>query len=292
MKEQNARHTEEVKRKFDGRKRPEEVEADLEQTRAEMDYTIEALLDRVTPGALLNQAIDWWRSGTGSEYGRNLGTTVKNNPLPLTLLGVSLAWLMMSGREGPHYSSNLSTDVLKEKARGARESMRHRSERVRESVRHGSERMRESVEHGKERLQGAYHTGAEKGAEVREGGGSAVSGAQERLSKARAGVRDTGYRVKSSFQDTLQNQPMVLAGLGIALGALAGALFPSTRREDELMGRKRDELLEKARAEGRAQVEEAARVAETAGHAAVEKARSEVHHSGGSEPPSGGGSAP
>jgi hypothetical protein len=44
------------------------------------------------------------------------------------------------------------------------------------------------------------------------------------------------------------DQPLVLAGLGIALGAAFGAAFPSTETEDQLMGEASDEVKERTRA--------------------------------------------
>jgi hypothetical protein len=48
--------------------------------------------------------------------------------------------------------------------------------------------------------------------------------------------------------DFCREQPLVLAGLGIALGAAAGAAFRSTETENQLMGEASDELKEQTRA--------------------------------------------
>src|SRR5690606_4347855 len=42
-------------------KRPEEIERDLEQTRAEVSSTLDAIQEKLTPGQLMDQAIDYWR---------------------------------------------------------------------------------------------------------------------------------------------------------------------------------------------------------------------------------------
>jgi len=44
------------------------------------------------------------------------------------------------------------------------------------------------------------------------------------------------------------DQPLVLAGLGVALGAAVGAAFPSTETEGQLMGEASDDLKERTRA--------------------------------------------
>jgi len=48
--------------------------------------------------------------------------------------------------------------------------------------------------------------------------------------------------------DFCRDQPLVLVGLGVALGAAVGAAFPSTDAEQELMGEASDELKERTRA--------------------------------------------
>jgi chromosome condensin MukBEF complex kleisin-like MukF subunit len=48
--------------------------------------------------------------------------------------------------------------------------------------------------------------------------------------------------------DFCRDQPLVLAGLGIALGAAVGASFPSTETEQQLMGEASDEVKERTRA--------------------------------------------
>ncbi|MNH30911.1 hypothetical protein D3C79_912290 [compost metagenome] len=48
----------------------------------------------------------------------------------------------------------------------------------------------------------------------------------------------------------LQEQPLVLAALGIALGAALGAALPGTRKEDELMGASSDRLTDALKTKG------------------------------------------
>ena len=73
------------------------IEHDLEQTRARLDATLGALQDRLSPGQLLDQAIDYFQASGGGDFGRNLKRNVQDHPMPVALVGVGLAWLMMSG---------------------------------------------------------------------------------------------------------------------------------------------------------------------------------------------------
>jgi hypothetical protein len=68
---------------------------------------------------------------------------------------------------------------------------------------------------------------------------------------------------------------LVLIGAGVALGAIAGSILPSTRAEDELMGKTSDELKQQAEHLVAAQVEKAERVGEQVVDRAVETAEQE-----------------
>jgi hypothetical protein len=80
-----------------GSKSPEEVQREVRQSRAEVEQTLDAIQERLSPGQLFEQAVDYMRSSNGSDFVRNLGTRVRDNPLPIVLVGTGLAWLMLSG---------------------------------------------------------------------------------------------------------------------------------------------------------------------------------------------------
>ncbi|MDF3073660.1 MAG: hypothetical protein K0S54_1327 [Alphaproteobacteria bacterium] len=70
----------------------------------------------------------------------------------------------------------------------------------------------------------------------------------------------------------MREQPLVVGAVLIAIGAAIGAALPSSRKEDELMGKTRDRLRGKATEFGEDVVHRAGHVAKTAMRAADEKA--------------------
>ena len=68
---------------------------EIEQTREEIDRTLLTLEDKLSPRELWDQAIRW--SGGAKEFSENLGRTIRDNPIPATLLAISLIWLMIAG---------------------------------------------------------------------------------------------------------------------------------------------------------------------------------------------------
>ncbi|MGC2080523.1 MAG: hypothetical protein WA728_31825, partial [Xanthobacteraceae bacterium] len=62
-------------------------------------------------------------------------------------------------------------------------------------------------------------------------------------------VLQFGQNTAGATRDLLQfckTQPLVLAGLGMALGAIIGALIPPTEAEDRLMGETSDHVKDQA----------------------------------------------
>src|SRR3712207_4196357 len=73
------------------------IERDLEDTRSRLDATIDALQQKLSPGQMVDQAVTYFKEGGGVEFTHNLGRTVRDNPLPVLLIGAGIAWLAVSG---------------------------------------------------------------------------------------------------------------------------------------------------------------------------------------------------
>src|SRR5205823_1282712 len=72
------------------------VEREAEETRWQLAGTLEELRDRMIPGRVLDQVVDYTRDGPAAEFLRNLGREVRENPMPLVLIGIGIAWLMLA----------------------------------------------------------------------------------------------------------------------------------------------------------------------------------------------------
>jgi ElaB/YqjD/DUF883 family membrane-anchored ribosome-binding protein len=79
--------------------RSAELEREVEAQRSRVESTIGEIKDRLTPGQLVDELLSYTKHG-GAHFASNLGHTITANPLPATLLGVSLAWLMAGPKLG------------------------------------------------------------------------------------------------------------------------------------------------------------------------------------------------
>lgn len=72
------------------------LEQEARRVRARMTQTMEELRARITPGQMADQLADYARQGPAAQFIRNLGREVRENPLPLTLIAIGVAWLIVA----------------------------------------------------------------------------------------------------------------------------------------------------------------------------------------------------
>ena len=300
-----------------------QIEREVESSRADVESTLRALSDRMSPGQLVDQAYDYVKSSGGTEFAQNMGRQVRDNPLPLLLIGVGIGWLFMGGQpaarraigsdtprrapspdrrpmgapvesfgsgvsagrlvsplDGPGSVStaypsgssgvgNTSTtsdnrsiadragSSASSIADGARETGRSAVDSVTEAA--GSVRDRVSSASGMAgtALSDSYGQAADAASSTYAGAVRRAHQAGDALSETTAGVadlaagmtetvRDTAVRASDYTQDRLsrlvEEQPLILGGIGLALGAALGASLPRTRMEDRLVGETADEF--------------------------------------------------
>ncbi len=69
------------------------IEREVDAERAKVSRTIDALQDKMSVGSIVDQVTEAV-GAHGGDVARNLGRQMRDNPLPLILTGVGLAWLM------------------------------------------------------------------------------------------------------------------------------------------------------------------------------------------------------
>jgi hypothetical protein len=228
--------------RHNGDRRPDEIMAEIDRTRGEMDRTLSAIEHRLTPGQLVDQGMDYLRHSGANEFVQNLGGAAKHNPLPVALATIGIGWLMALGRQPAQHGSAMG------------ESMSSMKDRANEKI--GSM---------KDRASGAMHSASES-----------MSSAKQRLSGTMSSMADTTRhqyeRARGSIDYLVNEQPLLLGAIGLAIGAALGAAAPRTRKEQELMGEASRNLTEKAKEMGSQQLDRAKEI----GSQQLEKAKEAV----------------
>ena len=57
-----------------------DIERDVQQSRANIEHTLDAIQERLSPGQLVDQAIGYFRGGRGVDFARNLGDFDRSEP--------------------------------------------------------------------------------------------------------------------------------------------------------------------------------------------------------------------
>jgi uncharacterized protein YjbJ (UPF0337 family) len=239
-----------------------EIERDVERSRARLVGTAEELRNRVSPGQLAEQAVDWLRGSGGNEFLHNLGATLRDRPVPVLLVATGVAWLALGGRAGEprRYPADWSP------GRYPGESHAGESYPAETDATGGAggpsltERAGEAARETWSSVTGTAQSAAERAAEAAHG---AASRAGQTLGSVRDSARHAaqyGRDAGRGLAEAVEEQPLLLGALGLALGAALGALFPTTETEDRLMGETRERVAGQVSAlagEARERLEEA-----------------------------------
>jgi ElaB/YqjD/DUF883 family membrane-anchored ribosome-binding protein len=215
--------------KDNGGRRPEQILTEIHRTRDELEKTLIAIEHRLTPGQLVDHGIDYLRHSGANEFVQNLGGAAKQNPLPVALVGIGLAWLMALGRQpAQNYGSSMS-----------------------------SSRLQEGVTSVRDKASGAMQSASETLASTKERVSGTVSSMRQRASDVTDTARQQWERARGGLDYLVHEQPLALGAIGLAIGAVLGAAAPRTRVEEQVMGRASRNLSEKARQMGSEQLDKA-----------------------------------
>lgn len=208
-----------------------DVEREVEASRGSLDRTVEALKDKMTPGQLFDEASRALGS-TGQAVASKFMQQARENPMPLAVMGLGLAWLMTT-------SGNSRTGVSigpepRSFAPESRHGLSTAAGEVGERVSHLAAGAKDALSHAAEAVTGAGRSAAE-------GLGSTADAALSRASAYRR-------QAQQGIGEVLEREPLLLGALGLVVGAAIGVALPHTELEDHAVGPFRDKVVEKGKA--------------------------------------------
>ena len=225
---------------------PKDLERQADQIRADMDRTLGALERKFSPEQLIDRSLGYFREH-GGELRQTLGATMRNNPLPIVLTLAGATWLVASSynkRQPP------GQDLQSRFARsGVGQKLQARASTARDRLHSATESARQRFNRGET---GEYTSG-DYGTDFGESRGSGrLSGA---LHSARDSARSRASQAQDRIYTMLEDQPLVLGALAVAVGAIIGTAIPTTQYENRMLGQARDRTLSKAQQLGEEQYE-------------------------------------
>ena len=224
----------------------DEIRADIEQTRERLGQTVETLGAQLNPSHLAQRVKDSVREATigrvqdmatrakenVAESGRGIANVIRENPVQAAIVAAGIGWMLMKNRDrdsGQRYRYDRYDRDYDYRERGepnvARRAMSGAAS-VAEDAASGVKEMASDV--------------ADKAKDV----------AHDVSEKAKTATDRVAYKTRSTMhqiEDRYQDSPIALGAFAVAAGLAIGFSMPSSRKEAEIMGGARDELVDKAK---------------------------------------------
>ncbi|MBL8554095.1 MAG: DUF3618 domain-containing protein [Phenylobacterium sp.] len=220
-----------------------DIEREVEETRGRIDRTVEALREKVQePRELFDEATRMM-NGASNKVLTTAVEQLKENPIPVALVGLGLAWLAVAQVRGPRTSGSRATadgyyptyeGYDGEDDESVRARVRARAEQAKAKLAH-------TAEAAKARLSQATHAAGDTVSDARGKAGEIYGAAREKAG-------EYGDYARRRFDHTLDAEPLVIGALGLAVGAAIGASLPSTPVERRHFGPARAKAAEAAKA--------------------------------------------
>ena len=234
----------------------------VEDLRTQVDSTATDLKERLSPSAIKADVVDYMRNSRDQFWAR-VEEGARKNPLQAVAIGAAVAYpafkllravpapllligagLFLSRTSGqPPEALGSATDAAVAKARGAvdkaggaigrasdaaRRTLHDTTDVIKDAAGKAIDRTSASVSALSEGVTGAADT--------------ANVGASETFGEIKSQDESPTQKARHTVNATLEQNPLVVAGIGLALGAVLAATFPATKAEKVVVGGAKDAL--------------------------------------------------
>jgi ElaB/YqjD/DUF883 family membrane-anchored ribosome-binding protein len=207
--------------------------------------------------------------------------TIRANPIPASLIGIGLGWMLMSARRstmtarrpaaydrdrpmrrfsagaGDRYGYRTGYGLAegretregrdeREYARGSRRGRRRVQTSASEVMEGAQAKAHEVGEKVSHLADDAGHRVAEAATAARDAATHAAEEARERGRRMARDARQQVVRAERGLESSLRENPLAVSAIALAIGAAIGLSLPHTEVEDEWMGDARDRMLRRA----------------------------------------------
>ena len=253
-----------------------DIEREIAEDRRRIENKLDAIQQRMSPGQLVDEVISYAKSSGGGEYAANLSAAVKNNPVPMALVGVGLAWLMAGPKTGvasyvkpEDHTYPLATIQGEVRRSGPiavdgenryshfTDSAGSRYKALTDAT---GRRAGHFIDESGKTFRGFADASGRHYDDLRDEAGKLFDEASgwisstwqdltqsarkagDTVSQAGRSAMDTGAQLNDAILKHFRDQPLVGGALAFAVGAAIGAALPHTKIEDEALGPASDDV--------------------------------------------------
>lgn len=265
----------------------EHLKAQIEETRSQMGDTIDAIQERLSFSNIsdqvsdrVNHAIETAKNtaydatiGKAVTFMKNMGDgisdntmvkTAKNNPFPLALIGIGtglLAYNMMKPRQHRSFDGRREWSADKtypEPVRNEPSMLKSTQDKLGNVADSVSNAASTAYATASDTVNSAYDSVSSKMSD-------AYSSAGDMAHRAYDKAGELGHYTQQQYEHYMDENPLAVGAIALAVGAAIGLAIPSTRYENEMMGETRDRLMEQAQTTANEYIDKAKNVAQEAG---------------------------
>jgi hypothetical protein len=248
-----------------------DIERDAENERAELVSTLGQLRENLKPENVVDEVMANAKVSVNDLTDR-MWKTARQHPLPAAMIGLGAAMILGVGQtvRSRHAAKEHDwTDESRFPRHGGQTTAPQDSAALRT--------FRSRVGAAQNQASSLFNAAADQLSGAANRTATSAREGLNSLSRNAAMVQNSRSRnqITQSLSRLLDEQPLVLAALGIAVGAAIGAAIPSTDAESEWMGEASDQVKQAARDMARDQY---AQLKETASHTLDEVKRNATEH--------------
>ncbi len=260
-----------------------ELRAQIRETRQNIHDTLSTLKGRVSPAVLKEEArratmrkvehmMETTRS-TSERWSSAMVEKIVNNPVPASLIGLGLFWLLKSESErtidrypSPYehdpYLDNLNpSDSLVDPA--TIDNLSSRVGDVADSLSQKAGEISESLQKKMGEVSGSlHHKVGQVTSQAKAQASQWTDQAQEYSSRVQSRLQMQSRQARGEFERLLEENPLAVGAMGLAVGVAVALSLPRTQRENDLLGQTRDQLMHRAQGAVADKVQELKAVAE------------------------------
>jgi ElaB/YqjD/DUF883 family membrane-anchored ribosome-binding protein len=256
----------------------EEIRARIEETRAEMSGTIDAIQEKLSPDNIKEQAKEMVReatvgraedmvsnvSQTAKGFGADMLETIKQNPLPAALAGIGIGWLLMKNSEG---SSKKPMQYRYRTDYGTYQTYDQDGQT--------GNKVGQIAGQAQQKVGQIAGEAGDKVGQIAGEAGEKVGQLGDQVGQIGEQAQYKAEQATDWFQRSLRDNPLAVGAVAVAIGAAAGLLLPETAQEHQIMGEARDNLMDRAQGVVQETVQKVQRVAEEAQSAVQREAQNQ-----------------
>jgi ElaB/YqjD/DUF883 family membrane-anchored ribosome-binding protein len=241
---------------------PEQIKAQIEETRAQMGETIDAIQEKLSFSNIseqvseqINSAVETAKDavydatiGKAGTFMKNFSNDITNtsvvktareNPFPFLLIGLGVGLLAYNGFGGKRGSNGGSARKLMPAQIPGKSTLKAAQEKIGGVA--GTVSGAASSAYGSVSNAASTAIGG-----VTNAAGTAYEGVGNFAGTAREKVGEIGTQAREQYDYYIEENPLAVGAVALALGAAVGFSIPSTSYEGNLMGEARHNLLQKA----------------------------------------------